>query len=83
MEHITVKGFWGTGMYSEDQFAALELMCRERAALAQKEMEYVLAEYWLAEAEEWKEFRESAAPFMERTANRSSDLAKTNNIKVK
>jgi hypothetical protein len=27
-------------------------MCRERAALAKKEMEY-----WLAEAEEWKQLR--------------------------
>ena len=46
-------------MYSRKQFAALELMCRERAALAKKEMEYSLAEYWLAEAEEWRRFRES------------------------
>jgi hypothetical protein len=64
-------------MYSEKQFAALELMCRERAALAKKEMEYSLAEYWLAEAEEWKEFRELSDPFIERIANRSSDLAKS------
>jgi hypothetical protein len=35
-------------MYSRMQFAAL-LMCRERAALAKKEMEYALFEYWLAE----------------------------------
>jgi hypothetical protein len=28
-------------MNSKDQFAALEVMCRERAALAKKEMEYV------------------------------------------
>ena len=47
-------------MYSKTQFAALEHMCRERAALASKEMEYSLAEYWLAEAEEWKEFRDFA-----------------------
>ena len=32
-------------MYSKNQFAALELMCRERAALAKKEMEYCLMEY--------------------------------------
>jgi hypothetical protein len=64
-------------MYSEKQFAALELMCRERAALAKKEMEYSLAEYWLAEAEEWKEFRELSDPSIERIANRSSDLAKS------
>jgi hypothetical protein len=62
-------------MYSSKQFAALELMCRERAALAKKEMEYSLAEYWLAEAEEWKDLTNLSDPFMEVTANRSSDLA--------
>jgi hypothetical protein len=36
-------------MNSDSQFAALEIMSRERAALARKEMEY-----WLAEAEEWR-----------------------------
>ena len=51
---------WGS-MNSKDQFAALEIMCRERAALAKKEMEY-----WLAEAEEWKQLRESPDPFAER-----------------
>ena len=51
----------GDSMNSKDQFAALEVMCRERAALAQKEMEY-----WLAEAEEWKQLRESPDPFAER-----------------
>jgi hypothetical protein len=66
-------------MYSKKQFAALELMCRERAALAKKEMEYWLMEYWLAEAEEWKQLRDSLAPFIGRIANRSSDLAKSNN----
>ena len=48
-------------MNSKDQFAALEVMCRERAAIAKKEMEY-----WLAEAEEWKQLRESLDPFAER-----------------
>jgi hypothetical protein len=48
-------------MNSKDQFAALEVMCRERAALAKKEMEY-----WLAEAEEWKQLWESLDPFAER-----------------
>ena len=48
-------------MNSNSQFAALELMCRERAAVAKKEMEY-----WLAEAEEWKQLRESPGPFTER-----------------
>lgn len=69
-------------MYSRTQFAALELMCRERAALAKMEMEYLLAEYWLAEAEEWKEFKELSDPFAGRIANRSCDLAKSSNIKV-
>ena len=64
-------------MYSKKQFAALERMCRERAALARKEMEYSLTEYWLAEAEEWKQLKESSDPFMERIANRSSDLVKS------
>jgi hypothetical protein len=48
-------------MSSKDQFAALEVMSRERAALAKKEMEY-----WLAEAEEWNQLRESPDPFAER-----------------
>jgi hypothetical protein len=39
-------------MYSKSQFHALEVMCRERAAVATKEMEY-----WLAEAEEWARVR--------------------------
>jgi hypothetical protein len=47
-------------MNSKDQFAAFEFMCLERAALAKKEMEY-----WLAEAEEWKQLRESPDPFVE------------------
>jgi hypothetical protein len=68
-------------MYSRTQFAALELMCRERAALAKKEMEYLLTEYWLAEAEEWKEFKELSGPFTEELRNRSCDL-EANNIKV-
>jgi hypothetical protein len=37
-------------MYSKKQFAALEAMCREQAALAGYEMEYSLMKYWLAEA---------------------------------
>jgi len=42
-------------MNSDSQFAALEIMSRERAALARKEMEY-----WLAEAEEWRHLREAS-----------------------
>ena len=64
-------------MYSEKQFAALEAMCRERAALARKEMEYSLMEYWLVEAEEWKQLKETLEPFLGRIANRSSDLARS------
>jgi hypothetical protein len=47
-------------MNSKDQFAAFEFMCRERAALARKEMEY-----WLAEAEEWKELSKSTASLID------------------
>jgi len=39
-------------MYSKSQFYALEVMCRERAVAAAKELEY-----WLAEAEEWARVR--------------------------
>ena len=39
-------------MYSKSQFYSLEVMCRERAAAATKEMDY-----WLAEAEEWAQIR--------------------------
>jgi hypothetical protein len=35
-------------------------MCRERAALARRELEY-----WLAEAEEWRKLKESPDPFIE------------------
>jgi hypothetical protein len=47
-------------MKSKDNFAAFEFMCRERAALAKKEMEY-----WLAEADEWRKFVESPDSFTE------------------
>jgi hypothetical protein len=66
-------------MYSEKQFAALEAMCRELAALARKEMEYSLMEYWLAEAEEWKQLKETLEPFLGRIANCSSNLGRSNN----
>jgi hypothetical protein len=73
-------------MYSKKQFTALEAMCREQAALARSEMEYSLMKYWLAEAEEWKQLRQSD-PFKEGIAKegiayRSSDLAKSNSVKV-
>jgi hypothetical protein len=41
-------------MDSKYQFYALEVMSRERAAVAQKEMEY-----WLNEAEEWAQLRKA------------------------
>jgi hypothetical protein len=54
---ITQIEFGGTleqSMDSKNQFYALEVMCRERAAVAKKEMIY-----WLTEAEEWAQFRKS------------------------
>ena len=42
-------------MDSRNKFAALEAMCREKADLAKKEMDY-----WLAEAGEWKRLREAS-----------------------
>jgi hypothetical protein len=41
-------------MDSESRFYALEVMCRERARLADRE-----SNYWLAEAEEWARLRRS------------------------
>ena len=78
MREVRLPSNGNRSMYSRKQFAALELMCRERAALAKKEMEYSLAEYWLAEAEEWKDLRDLSDPFIEVTANRSSDPANSN-----
>ena len=40
-------------------FAALETMCRLKAAAAKREMEY-----WLEEAEEWRKLKESHDPFV-------------------
>ncbi len=47
-------------MISKSELSTLENMCRERAAIAKKDMEY-----WLAEAEEWKRLRNSAQPSLE------------------
>ena len=44
-------------MNSRSQFVALEIMCRERAAVAKREMEY-----WLAEAQEWKLISDASEP---------------------
>jgi hypothetical protein len=43
-------------MYSKNQFYALGAMCRQRAAVARKEMEY-----WLNEAEEWTQVSDMTA----------------------
>jgi hypothetical protein len=46
-------------MDSKSQFYALEVMSRERAAVARKEMEY-----WLNEAQEWEQLRKTAPASM-------------------
>ena len=61
-------------MYSRDQFASFEFMCLERAALAKKEMEY-----WLAEAEEWKQLRENADRLVEGRVFPANGFAVTEN----
>ena len=59
-------------------------MCRERATLAKKrDIGSQKRIHWLAEADEWKQFRDSPDPFIERLANRSSDLAKPNDTRWK
>ena len=45
-------------MNSAGAIAGVSTMCRARASLAEKEMEY-----WLAEAEQWKQLRELPEPF--------------------
>jgi hypothetical protein len=52
-------------MYSENQFFALEVMCRERAAIAKREQEY-----WLEEAKEWARIKLSCRNSDEQSANR-------------
>jgi hypothetical protein len=54
MTHIESGAHLATehSMDSQSRFYALEVMCRERARLADKE-----SNYWLAEAEEWAELR--------------------------
>jgi hypothetical protein len=68
----------GKTMYSKEQFTALEVMCRQQAALARSQMEYLLMKYWLAEAEEWKQLRQ-ADPFKKRIAQRSPGAQLTEN----
>ena len=55
-------------MDTKSQFYALEVMCRERAAVARKDMEY-----WLNEAEEWEQLRKANHPSLgAEQASRSS-----------
>jgi hypothetical protein len=72
-EPTKLEKLLGSSMSSKDQFAALEVMSRERAALAKKEMEY-----WLAEAEEWRQLRESPDPFVERRITPTEDYPGSN-----
>jgi hypothetical protein len=65
---------WGCNMRVRNKFAAQEGMCRERAAVAKKEMEY-----WLAEAEEWKKLRESSDPFIGSIPTQLDWCAESNN----
>ena len=55
MTQIKSDGMLEHSMDSQNQFYALEVMCRERAAVTKKEMIY-----WLTEAEEWARFRKSS-----------------------
>jgi hypothetical protein len=71
-------------MTTRYQFENLEIMSCERAMRAQKEAEHWLseAEFWRTEASEWRQLSKSPDPLIERTPNRSSDLAKSNSEKV-
>jgi hypothetical protein len=60
-------------MNSHEQFAAFEFMCRARAALASKELEY-----WLAEAEEWKQLREIPESLIEGKATPNTGYSESN-----
>jgi hypothetical protein len=57
-------------MNSKSQFAALEVMCRERAALARTERES-----WEAEAEEWRRLVEAPVAPAERTLVQLDDYS--------
>jgi hypothetical protein len=61
-------------MDTKSQFYALEVMCRERAALARKDMEY-----WLNEAEEWTQLRKAnrQSPGGEQASRSSSEPSAT------
>ena len=60
-------------MNSQEQFAAFEFMCRARVTLAKKEMEY-----WLAEAEEWKQLGELPEPFGQRSVTPDTGYSEPN-----
>ena len=60
-------------MDSKSRFYALEVMCRERARLADKE-----SNYWLAEAEEWARLRQSCKQWAP-SSSEPSDLTKKEN----
>lgn len=47
----------GSSMYSPDEFAALEIMCGEMATVAKRKMDFAEAEFWVAEAKEWKQLK--------------------------
>jgi hypothetical protein len=59
-------------MSSKSQFAALEVMCLERAALAKKELEY-----WLEEAEEWRQLKDSPVPSAEMAVARNDGYSES------
>ena len=63
-------------MYFRTKFAAFENVCRQRAALAKKEMDYRRSE-----AAEWKELRETSNPSRLRVPVQL-DLCATRNIQV-
>ena len=50
-------------------------MCRERAAIAKREMEY-----WLAEADEWKQLNKTIAPSPEEVPVQLDWCAEPNSI---
>jgi hypothetical protein len=54
-------------MDSKSQFYALEVMSRERAAVARKEMEY-----WLNEAQEWEQLRKATPASMSPPVRKST-----------
>ena len=71
----TVMGSqWGCIMRTTNRFAGQEGMCRGRATVAKKEMEY-----WLAEAAEWKRLRESSDPFIGSIPTQLDWCAESNN----